>query len=54
MRQSTRGVEHKGTAIKHQFILPTDEVGINDRAGNRSDALAQNIVASVLLVHVER
>jgi hypothetical protein len=51
--QATLPVECKRSAVEHQFILPTDQVGINDRHAGGADAVAQHLIAPFLLVHVK-
>ncbi len=53
MSEASNRVKRKRRAIENQFVLATDQIGIDDRHPGPGDALAQNFVTTGQLVHVE-
>src|SRR6478735_7370427 len=44
-------VEHEGRAVEHEFVLPADLVGVNERQPGLGDARFGDAVARFLFVH---
>ena len=53
MREAALSVQRKGSAVEHQFVLAAHQIGVDHRLAGGGHAVAQHLVASSLLVHVE-